>query len=163
MSTFDNDPFSATSTYESFENTSHVIMVTPLEIDLNQPNRLKHGEVSAFEEETKYRDSKLIGTIDTPKNHLGIIHTQLADTEPVIMVVRSKSEERWVLYPGDEPRDISDKDEKGKCIVWLDETGKHLYAYADDVDTAYKIYTREVEHNVHRAPAFEESHDDPEA
>lgn len=127
---------------KSFENTSHQILRNPIQIDLEQPDR---AEPYLMESVTGFKQSKLIAEIVTPDDHMIVIHTQLANLEPVILVVGSRSHQAKMTLEPNEEIDLSDVNSEGKCILSLDETGRRLFVRATDPDTSYKIYTRELE------------------
>lgn len=142
MSIFDKDPsLAAQPKPESFENQSHIINSSPIEIDLTQPNRAKIFSVEAI---TGFKESKLIAQIKTPTDDIGVIYTRLGELDPVLTIVGKDPEAIGFLHPGDEC-DLSDVGSKDKCILTIDDSGKHVYVYARDIDTAYQIFTRELE------------------
>ncbi|MDB5159890.1 MAG: hypothetical protein JWO99_153 [Candidatus Saccharibacteria bacterium] len=143
MNNFDNDPTRTEKlhTPESYESKSHVILREPTEIDIEQADRAP--DVS-FEEVTGFVESKLIGEIVTPDDHIGIIRTDFPDMQAFITLVGRDRESVTILNPGEEAAiDVSAG--KGKCIVYLDETGTRLFVRAEDPDSAYKIFTRVLE------------------
>lgn len=156
MSTFDKDPsFAAQPTPESYENQSHVINRSRVEVDLSQPDRAKDFPLEGF---TGFKESKLIAEIITPKDAIGVIYTKLGDFDPVLTLAGKEPDAVAYLHPGDE-RDLSDLGEKNKCLITFDDSGEHLYIHARDVDTRYQLFTRELEqYKVPEAPL-----DDPES
>jgi hypothetical protein len=158
MSIFDKNKFSREqpAVPKSYEYESHLILRKQLEIDLSQPDRAPDFTIEMI---TGYAQSKLIAEIKTPKDHIGIIHTQLETSDhPSIMIVGNKEGVEQFIKPN-EVLDLSDIGEKGKCIISMDVSGKHLFVQADDPDTKYQIFTRQLEQFI----AVEDfSSDDPD-
>jgi hypothetical protein len=159
MNTFDEDPFrlNQPTPPKSFEHKSHSILLNPIEIDLSQPDRAEDISIEAI---TGFPESKLIAEILTPADTLDIIHTQAPNIDPIVMILYCNSGKRLVLNPGD-VIDLSVGDAKGKCILAIDETGHHVYVYADNPADGYKLFTRELEQ--FKVSSSEEHVDDPDA
>jgi len=141
---------------ESFENVSHLITRNPIEIDLDQVDRAAPFEMKAI---TGFSESKLVGQIITPTGRIDIVNTKLGSLDPVIMLVNETREGRLVVDPSDEI-DVSSIQPAGKCIVTLDESGNHLYVYAQNPDGDYQIFTRELEQ--YSVAPLDYASDDPE-
>lgn len=162
MTTFDSEAFPTKPVERpfSFENQSHLIMrrQQPIEIDLDQPDRADEG---AIQKTIGFEGGKLIAEIKTPKHRKGLIHVDVPQLDPILMLIDgSDIGLRKVLDAGKE-YDLSDTDGDGRCILKIDESGHHAYVFADTLDAAYSIFTKELEQ--YAAPSADEYNDDPES
>jgi hypothetical protein len=158
MNNFDNDQFGTKqeSTPGSFENKSHTILKFPkMEIDLAQPSRTEQDIV---DETVGMEGAKQVAEIRTPTGAADIFYIKELDYDPVVLIIDTKDRTKRDAIGLDETIDLSG--DEGKCIITFDEYGR-LLVHAEDVDTSYQIFAREIGYEVPETTS--DFSDDPES
>jgi hypothetical protein len=142
---------------EIVKDTSRSILKNPFDVDLSQPDRAVNYSVEAI---THSRDSKEIAEITIPGDIVKVILTPFGNFSIISLI--GNNEDAFEMLEQGETKDLS-YGEQGKCIVTFDESGKHLYVYATDLDDAYRISAvGDIVGQMYDAPDFNQTVHDPD-